>query len=66
MTQPHDDMISVGIDWADWEHAFHLISHSQKPIAGTIQQDPADIRDVIESLLQHAWLLSPTTPLDHR
>lgn len=42
-----ETIVSIGIDWADKLHAFHLIAPNAKPVAGTFEQDAANIRDTI-------------------
>lgn len=42
------ETVCIGIDWADQLHAFHLTGFDGKPFAGTVKQDPAQIRNLIE------------------
>ncbi len=40
-------LIPIGIDWADVDHAFHLVDPSGPAICGTFKQDPKAIEDLI-------------------
>ncbi len=47
-TEPQAQMICVGIDWADQEHVYHLVDQNGKSHCGTVKQDAAQIRDLID------------------
>ena len=47
-TEPQAQIICIGIDWADQEHAYHLIDQNGKSHCGTVKQDAAQIRDLID------------------
>ncbi len=42
-----ENILLVGIDWADTDHAFHLIDGDQQPLTGLVKQDPQDIDDLV-------------------
>lgn len=44
---PSQNIIAVGIDWADAEHAFHLDDGRSNVIAGVMKQTPEDIQRTI-------------------
>ncbi len=43
-----EKIICVGIDWADKDHAFHMIHDGKKPIVGYFKQSPEDIENLIK------------------
>ena len=43
----HNDVVVIGIDWADSLHAWHCIGPELKQTAGTLVQDPAAIEQII-------------------
>jgi transposase len=43
-----DQLVIVGIDWADTEHVFHLIGLDKTPLTGDVKQDPKAIDDLIQ------------------
>ena len=45
---PSQNVVCIGIDWADQLHAYHLTDLSGKPVAGTVQQQPAQIKELFE------------------
>jgi transposase len=44
----NNPLISIGIDWADADHVFHLMNPSGPVIGGTFKQDPQAIEEVID------------------
>lgn len=42
------NLVLVGIDWADKLHAFHLLDSDQNTALGTFEQDPKRIDDLIK------------------
>ena len=44
------DRVSIGIDWADREHAFHLIDPQGNELAGDFEQTPEAIGDWVAML----------------
>ena len=42
-------LISVGVDWADADHAFHLIDPDGPAISDTFSQDPQVIEELIDA-----------------
>lgn len=51
---PHQDKLLVGIDWADAQHDFHLITPSGEQQTGQFKQKPKDIAEVIEAWRKRA------------
>lgn len=45
---PSQHVVCIGIDWADETHAYHLTDLTGKPVAGTVQQQPGQIRELFE------------------
>ena len=41
-------VVCIGIDWADQTHAYHLTDLNGKPVAGTVQQQPGQIKELFE------------------
>ena len=41
-------VVCIGIDWADQLHAYHLTDLNGKPVAGTVQQQPGQIKELFE------------------
>ncbi len=47
---PAADPVAIGIDWADREHAFHLIDVQGNALAGDFEQTPEAIEDWVAML----------------
>ena len=43
-----ENLVFVGIDWADDHHAFHLIDLDNEPLTGDVQQDPQALDDLVQ------------------
>jgi hypothetical protein len=43
-----EKIICVGIDWADKDHASHMIHDGKKTIVGYFKQSPEDIENLIK------------------
>jgi transposase len=41
-------IVCIGIDWADETHAYHLTDQNGKPVAGTVRQQPGQIKELFE------------------
>lgn len=41
--------IAIGIDWADSQHAFHLLAANGQSISGEVAQDPQAVDQLLES-----------------
>lgn len=41
-----EQLVIVGIDWADTNHVFHLIDLDKHPLTGDVKQDPKAIDDL--------------------
>jgi transposase len=42
-------LIPVGIDWADVDHAFHLVDPSGSTICGSFKQDPRAVEELVDA-----------------
>ena len=49
-SKPAADPVVIGIDWADREHAFHLIDVQGNALAGDFEQTPEAIEDWVAML----------------
>jgi transposase len=49
-SQPSENLVAIGIDWADREHAFHLIDAQGNELAGDFEQTPDAIADWVTML----------------
>ena len=49
-TRPAENVVAIGIDWADREHAFHLIDAQGNELAGDFEQTPQGIDDWVAML----------------
>jgi hypothetical protein len=47
---PGENVIAIGIDWADRAHAFHLIDANANVLAGDFEQTPQAIDDWVTML----------------
>jgi len=44
-----EQLVIVGIDWADTNHVFHLIDLDETPLTGDVKQDPKAIDDLVKA-----------------
>lgn len=44
-----ENLIIVGVDWADTDHVYHLISLDKEPLTGKVIQDPKAIDDLVQA-----------------
>ena len=49
-TRPAEDPVAIGIDWADREHAFHLVDAQGNELDGDFEQTPEAIHDWVAML----------------
>lgn len=49
-SRPAENQVAIGIDWADREHAFHLIDPQGNELAGDFEQTPQAIDDWVAML----------------
>ncbi len=43
-----ENLIIVGIDWANQDHVFHLQVDGNRPVTGSFKQDPEEIEQLLE------------------
>ncbi len=49
-SRPAENLVAIGIDWADREHAFHLIDAQGNELAGDFERTPQAIDDWVAML----------------
>lgn len=45
-------VVCIGIDWADQTHAYHLTDFNGQPVAGTVHQQPGQIKELFNTWRQ--------------
>jgi transposase len=49
-SEPAENLVAIGIDWADRQHAFHLVDAKGNELAGDFEQTPQAIDDWVAML----------------